>query len=68
MSPNSSEPKKKLKKQKSSENKEPQIDPKEKFKSLMNYIDHERAVNNPFIKIKDENPSRGGIGSSLGAK
>jgi len=24
----------------------------------MNYIDHERAVNNPFIKIRDENPSR----------
>jgi hypothetical protein len=32
----------------------------------MSYIDHERAVNNPFIKIRDENPSRiGGFQSML---
>jgi hypothetical protein len=68
MSTTLSEPRKRVKRQKSNENREPQIDPKEKFKHLMNCIDHERGINNPFIKIKDENPSRVGIGSSLGSK
>ena len=55
-SPSSIEQKKRVKKKPPHEIKDPYDNPKEKFISLMNYIDHERAINNPFIKIRNENP------------
>ena len=66
-SSSSPRPKKKPKIKKPNENLYPKVDPKEKFRSLMNYIDHERAINNPFIKIRDENPSShtGGVKSMM---
>jgi hypothetical protein len=47
-SPHSSEGSKNMK------NSEHYEDPKEKFRNLMQYIDHERSINNPYIKIRED--------------